>query len=379
MTLRQDVAGWPISRWQDLLRAVYGNRNATWSVEAIWHRMLEEIGELVVPMAHISFSRIQWELPDIFAWLCAAATRLSDTSLDDVVWAKFRGGCPGCGKYEDCSCPDVGAAISSSVFSQTEPKQPALFHVSQPACVDEWQEFFGKMYGKRNADTQPLFLLGRLTEDVGRISRSLRLRRPAAETEPRLASIFAWLCGICHRYSATYAAADGSSFRLSLIMYEKYRDTCAKCHQVPCACKLPLRTVAFVWPEDLKAFGVAACTLIEKNLRLDCVRVQLEAGSRHLGARVSLMRAIESADVCIALVGGCGEGVAEAVAFALSRKGQDSILLTPLALPEREDSATELIREFQEHRASVEFSDQDTLVSATTKWLSVRLEENSDS
>lgn len=378
MTLRKDVAGWSMARWQDMLKEIYGARNAAWGTEAIWHRMLEEIGELVVPMARIFISEIQWELPDIFAWLCAAASRLSDSSLDDIVWAKFSGGCPGCGKHEDCSCPDVGEAISSSASPQPEPEQTSFFDTQRPSCLDEWQEFFGKMYGRRNADSQPLFLLGRLTEDVGRISRSLRLRKPSTEIEPKLASIFAWLCGICNRYSATYGAADEGAFRLSQIMYKKYHDTCAKCHHVPCACRLPLRTAAIVWPEPLEAFGKAVCTRIEEDLRLDAVRVQVPPGPKHLGARLRLMTDIEEGDVCIVLVGGTGDTVADTVAFAISRKGLGNVLLAVHAPAVQDDSAKELIRQFNEQRASCPFSDQDALVSAVTNWLSVRLEEESD-
>ena len=380
MTLRPDVAEWSLARWQEMLKAIYGPRNESWDVEAIWHRMLEEIGELVVPMARIFISEIQWELPDIFAWLCATASRVSQRSLDEIVWAKFNGGCPGCGKYKDCSCPDLGAAISSNSSNEPQTGQTSFFDIQRPSSVDGWQEFFGNMYGKRNADSQPLFLLGRLTEDVGRISRSLRLKHSYSDIEPRLASIFAWLCGICNRYSASYSTTDVSAFRLSGIMYEKYHDSCAKCHHSPCNCRLPLRRVAVIYPDSQESSGRQVCSQIEQELHLECRVIALSSGIAGLGDRMSLLHEIGQSEVSVILIGEARGLTAESITYSVALKGKDNTFLVIDPGFDQDNVTETLTKEFGESCAITHFKIGDSsLPAVVVGWLSEKIEDQVNS
>lgn len=377
VALRKDVAGWPIAKWQEMFVKIYGPRNATWSKEILWHRMLEEIGELVVPMARFYIPDIQWQLPDIFAWLCAAATKISPTSLDDIVWAKFQKGCPRCKRYEDCSCPDVGQAISGTQLSEATGSRTGLFDVPKPSCLGEWQEFFGRLYGLRNVSSEPLFLLGRLTEDVGEVSRRLRLKRPNEEIEPRLASIFAWLCGICNRYSASYG--EDNAFRLSEITYKKYHDTCAKCHESPCKCSLPLRTVFVSWPKSLREFAEILCTQIKQELGLEVTTAELPDTQPTFSVMLEVLRDIGKADACVVLMeGSAGLSTYLATLHASSTKGIENVILAARGNVHREASANALLREFSSERAVSEFSNAEDLVSTVSSWLSARMGDASE-
>lgn len=263
--LRQDVEKWSLDKWQQMFDSIYGKRNAVLSTERAWYRMLEEIGELVLPVKQQTIQEIQWQLPDVFAWLCTLVVKSGSAKLSDTLWKKFQLGCPGCKREQDCACADIPEALDKSNLQPVTPSAQLPF--GQPVTLDEWQAFFKRLYGKRNAQQDPMWLLGRMIHDIGQTSRLLRLRAPQEQIDSKLASVFAWLVGICNRYSASFPGERGE-LRLSEITWEKYPDYCAKCHSRPCGCHSPITRVFISFPAELKEAKDLLGQKIEEELKL---------------------------------------------------------------------------------------------------------------
>jgi hypothetical protein len=366
--LRKDVEGWSLEQWQNVFFSVYGLRNAAWSCDRLWNRMLEEIGELVVPMARFYIPDIRWHLPDIFAWLCSASRRLSSKSLDTIVWEKFGKGCPHCKKHSECTCQDVGAAISTAETGIGRTAPAELFDLHQPENLDAWQTFFGNLYGRRNLNSEPLFLLGRLTEDVGRVSRMLRLRQEGEPVESMLASIFAWLCGICNRYSASYGKE--TAFRLSEIVYEKYKDECAACHARPCTCKTPLQRVFMCWPLSLHDAGQSLCGHIQTLKGVAVVQAEFTEKAYAFSELLRLSDASEHADAYVALVeSGDTCQLFATVLGAARNKGSENLFIAAKRTAQGLNAPTWAL---EQPLSMVPFNDVSELFSAFDDWLAPR-------
>jgi hypothetical protein len=331
--------------------------------------MLEEIGELVLPMARFYIPDIRWHVPDIFAWLCATSTRMSSKSLDQIVWGKFSKGCPRCKKRKGCTCQDVGPAISGPSTSAAEPAE--LFDLPRPENLDAWQAFFGELYGPANVNSEPLLLLGRLTEDVGRVSRLLRLRETGEPVESLLASIFAWLCGICNRYSASYGSKE-TTFRLSETVYEKYKDQCAKCHSRPCSCKLPLRRVFICWPLGLRDAGQSLAAHIAERAQVAIRQAEFTERAHPLSELQTLLHDSEHADAFVALIdAGDSRELFAAVLSALRDKGAADLFLTSRKTPKGLDNPLWIL---EESLPVVGFTSNGDLAQAFDDWVATRYE-----
>lgn len=267
--LRPDVEKWDLDRWQDMFRRIYHVRNSRYSPQDICYRLLEEVGELVYPIKQIHLRDIAWQISDIFAWLCAIVSKLDEkATVSQLLWSKFRHGCPKCKRFEDCSCPDIIEALESQVEPSIK-KEATIFEPQKPRTMDDWQLFFHKIYGKKNVSVDSMMLLARLIEDIGDIAGMIRKRRTFNEISSKIASSFAWLFGICNRFSYSYERY--LSFRLSEITWRKYPDICARCHTRPCECPTPIYRVFISYPQELNKNKEFLKQEIESKLNLKVV------------------------------------------------------------------------------------------------------------
>lgn len=228
---------------------IYGLKNHAFAPRELWARMLEETGELVKPVQTLKPKEVDRHLPDILAWLCAFSNKLN-LQLSDVLWEKFKNGCPGCRRFKDCTCPRPINGISKNPTTTEAARQASLAEKlpEAPMTIDEWQTFFREMYGLRNEDALPANLLAEMTVDIGEVARILRRREDVGRLKSKIASSTAWLFAICNRYSA----AGTGEYWLSDIAWTKYRYQCPKCFARRCECKGPIASVFVSYPQELE-------------------------------------------------------------------------------------------------------------------------------
>lgn len=364
-TTRPDVVQWTLDRWQMMFNDIYGEKNKVLEMELIWHRMLEEIGELVIPMAGQVIGGIEWHLPDIFAWLCALTSRLpGTTSLDDIAWTKFRHGCPRCRKMEDCSCPTVTEALAARPAPPPEKEQLELLpEIPHPRTLDDWQDFFARLYGTRNSDVPPILLLGRMLDDISKVSRLFRIRAAQKDIEDKIASVFAWLLGVCNRYSIIRGARE-EAFRLSDITWAKYPDLCAICHKSPCQCPSPITTVFLSWPSELQKERDVLEKEIAERLRLKVIAFpKLKKVHVPFGIMWEVFREISTADAAVVLLGErFSPKVYAELLQASYRLGRDHVFVAIREPKERDEKVAELINEVQATHIYDQFQSEEELV-----------------
>ncbi|MFW9997478.1 MAG: hypothetical protein ACFFD4_35890 [Candidatus Odinarchaeota archaeon] len=260
---------WNIDDWQKMFDSIYRIKNKVMSVEQICARLVEETAGLVFPVIQQHPNVVKREMPDVFAWLLALCSKV-DINLHKVTWEKYKKGCPSCGKLMDCTeavIIDGGYGLrTDKKISKYEIPSPVVDFIQhqEPTSLDEWQDLFDMIYGKTNRVMLPHYLLIRLVEDVGFLSKMARKKESKERIAWKLASIFAWLLSLCNRYS--YSAERGK-YLLSEITWMKYSNSCYKCLNSPCICT-KLQNVYISCSRKMTGeFKTVKSALEENNLR----------------------------------------------------------------------------------------------------------------
>ncbi len=95
-----------LADFQQLIRKMYFEKDATRGVDGTFMWLMEEVGELAAALREGSAEEIAAEFADVLAWLVTIAN-VADVDLTAAVLRKYGSGCPGCGEL-NCSCPDSG-------------------------------------------------------------------------------------------------------------------------------------------------------------------------------------------------------------------------------------------------------------------------------
>jgi NTP pyrophosphatase (non-canonical NTP hydrolase) len=90
-----------LSTFQELMRAVYGERDSARGRAATVAWLAEELGELSQAVRKGSPEQQLHELGDVLAWLASLANQLG-LSLDDAA-TRYEHGCPSCHQVP-CEC-----------------------------------------------------------------------------------------------------------------------------------------------------------------------------------------------------------------------------------------------------------------------------------
>ncbi len=87
---------------QDLIRRMYGAKDAARGVDGTFMWLMEEVGELAAALREGSHEELALEFADVLAWLATIAN-VAGVDLDAAVRKKYGNGCPGCGQFA-CTC-----------------------------------------------------------------------------------------------------------------------------------------------------------------------------------------------------------------------------------------------------------------------------------
>lgn len=98
--------------FQELIEAIYGERDAARGVPGTLLWFVEEVGELVRAIRRGERGNLEEEFADVYAWLATLAS-LHGIDLEATGRRKYAGGCPRCGATP-CACPPPAGAGPAS-------------------------------------------------------------------------------------------------------------------------------------------------------------------------------------------------------------------------------------------------------------------------
>lgn len=91
-----------IREFQELIRAMYLEKDVARGVDGTFMWLMEEIGELASALRQGTHAEQSGEFADVIAWLTTIAN-VAGVDLNDAVARKYGDGCPGCGHLV-CTC-----------------------------------------------------------------------------------------------------------------------------------------------------------------------------------------------------------------------------------------------------------------------------------
>ena len=91
--------------FQQLIRAMYVEKDLARGVDGTFMWLVEEVGELASALRQGTPQEIAAEFADVFAWLTTIAN-VAGVDLTAAVNEKYGSGCPGCGRLV-CTCDDA--------------------------------------------------------------------------------------------------------------------------------------------------------------------------------------------------------------------------------------------------------------------------------
>jgi NTP pyrophosphatase (non-canonical NTP hydrolase) len=92
-----------LREFQALIRDTFGAKDARRGTDGTFMWFMEEVGELAAALrGGLPHEHTAAEFADVLAWLATLAN-VVEIDLEQVVQAKYGGGCPGC-KQSPCVC-----------------------------------------------------------------------------------------------------------------------------------------------------------------------------------------------------------------------------------------------------------------------------------
>ncbi|MFW9903049.1 MAG: MazG nucleotide pyrophosphohydrolase domain-containing protein [Candidatus Thorarchaeota archaeon] len=91
-----------IREFQELMEALYGDRDRKRGIDRSLIHLLTEIGELFEAFLKEDPESSREEAADVFAWLCSVCNLL-DIDLEDATYQKYSYRCPKCDS-NPCNC-----------------------------------------------------------------------------------------------------------------------------------------------------------------------------------------------------------------------------------------------------------------------------------
>ena len=91
--------------FQQLIRAMYFDKDQARGIDGTFMWLMEEVGELATALRSGSHEERLLEFADVLAWLATIAN-VAGVDLSEAVARKYGSGCPGCGQFV-CTCADA--------------------------------------------------------------------------------------------------------------------------------------------------------------------------------------------------------------------------------------------------------------------------------
>lgn len=299
-----------ISHYQELFKAIYIDVNMRKTKEEIWFRVMEITNRMFSPSSKGSPGDLGTMLPELFAWICNFSSRV-EVDLQEILRKKYRNGCPGCGAFEkDCECqyfftpyslPESISIVSSKSYEEKRQKDSFFYNQERyiPAMLEDWQEFFNKTYGKRNSQFPAPILLGRLGDEISKLSKMIRELSSEEVRSWRLGSIIAWFFALVNNLDGTMGAG---TFSLEKLINNRFKnDQCPWCSRSPCLCERSFSKALVYYSSSLtEGFEIAKKILAENSYGIVNIYDLMERFER--GIKFSIYETVRTTDFALILL-----------------------------------------------------------------------------
>lgn len=205
-----------LRQWQGMFASIYAQRNRRLytSADLLLH-MIEETAIIAEALRKENLAEIPKAIGHFFGWFCAFCTQ-GGLDLGQVVFEKYQGICPYCGKRENCIC----------ISEETKPRKWRRNSKGKiPLSLGGWQTMFDKIYGRINRVAGRERVWFHVNEELGEASQAFRLEEVGA-LKREIADIFAWFVAFCNQLS----------INLSDAIWKVYPYRCDVCRQKKCCC-----------------------------------------------------------------------------------------------------------------------------------------------
>jgi len=197
---------WTLPEYTALFKEIYEIRYKSLTNEQVLQRLVEEIAEIVKPVYVFNVEKIKWILPDIIASISAFADKCH-IDLGEIM-----------GNYIEN--PPRKLNLKTRIKPQT------IIRNEYPETFEDWQLYLAVLYRNENANIAPSTTMLKIIEDIGKISRSLRIGLDIAIVKKHLAGVLAW----------TITLANKFQIKIDDVTYNRYPNKCGKCQSKPCKC-----------------------------------------------------------------------------------------------------------------------------------------------
>jgi len=235
-----------------MFETIYCDRNKERNKESILLRLVEEISEVSEALREENFKLsdvaralkisvaelkkrhkrihvLEWELPDLFAWLCAFATCVNHKLKADM-WNKYPRICPYCLEKHNCLCIAKSPEEKPPKEVLKRRLKSARKYGERPKSLREWQDLLDYLYKKINRVQEEEVIGFHLQEELGELSSELRKMTELAndfsdeDFSGEIADVFSW----------TLALASRMDLKMEEITWNKYHGVCPYCGEAVC-------------------------------------------------------------------------------------------------------------------------------------------------
>ncbi len=158
----------------------------------IMSHIWESVGHVCEEMRKEDSAAILACLPVLFSWMTALWNNLG-INIKEAAWFKYPGVCPYCLSKDLCSCIIMELKYNSNESSLDELRRIAA---NNPRDAVGWQAMLAKIYGRVNKINSTHAVWFHLIEEIGEVSRELRLQNYERLREEN-ADMFAWFLSFC--------------------------------------------------------------------------------------------------------------------------------------------------------------------------------------
>jgi NTP pyrophosphatase (non-canonical NTP hydrolase) len=206
-----------LKEWQEMFQKIYGEKNERdYSPADLLLHVEEEAALIDEALRKEKIDDIPQPFARLIAWLIAFCNMVG-IDLEKMVWEKYQGICPYCGREENCMC-----------ITYTDAQKPKEWYRNpkgkMPSTLNEWQRMFEKIYGKINKMMWLLQVWLHFHEELGELSRDFRLE--SLKIKEEIADVFAWIV----------AFANKMKVNLEEILWKQYPGRCDTCDKEKCVC-----------------------------------------------------------------------------------------------------------------------------------------------